>query len=85
MQQSPADPAAASMPAVGLGHFGLAVADADAALRALKEAGCGHLVEEECAAVIPVRSHGQSYTVRRTTPWLAGMRCEQRRAGGRAA
>ena len=50
--------------ASGFGHFALAVADTGAVLEALRAAGCGGLILEECSAVIPVRSHGQSHTVR---------------------
>lgn len=63
MQTPPAGQAGPGSQAAGLGHFSLAVPDAAAAVEALKAGGYGALVVDDCAAVIPVRSHGQSFTV----------------------
>lgn len=63
----PAPAAAAFAPspglATGFGHFSLVVPSTATVLDALRAAGRADLILEECAAVIPVRSHGQSWTV----------------------
>lgn len=48
--------------ATGFGHFSLVVPSTAAVVDALRAAGRADLILEECAAVIPVRSRGHSWT-----------------------
>lgn len=76
--------AAAAQPGGGaLAHFTLAVPSTEAVLQGLRASGQGGLIVEECAAVIPVRHHGHSWTVSLVPlpPALFGVPREDREAG----
>lgn len=62
-------------PAAGFGHFSLVVPSTAAVLDKLRAAGRSDLILEECAAVIPVRAHGHSWTVRPLLLLLGGRCC----------